>query len=249
MKAGLALLWLMASASINTKGLSHWLNWEVGSSLESLQYQQLLSKGPVSCWNSVSQWLGQSVRQNGLKFKEEPILTECWESAVSKRDRKKESRRKDRVLETEEHNLEQKLTGTSIYVTLTVKTAFTAVIRRSQEQEVNQAQQPSNPPSKQHTEPVWGNAESLKLGVSGLNKKKPWGIIALLKQSAFQGYYKPMEKTSLKGPREIHCLNDTTRLGFVLLSDFLLKKGTFFFHCIRVGRASVACKRPQEILL
>jgi hypothetical protein len=29
------------------------------------------------------------VRQNGLKFKEEPILTECWESAVSKRNRKK----------------------------------------------------------------------------------------------------------------------------------------------------------------
>lgn len=51
------------------------------------------------------------------------------------------------MLETEEHNLERKLPGTSIYVSLTMKTAFTPVIRRLQKQEANQAQQPSNHPS------------------------------------------------------------------------------------------------------
>ena len=49
-------------------------------SISSFYYQKVLS-AVGSHWDSV--------RQNGLKFKEEPIITECWESAVSKRNRKK----------------------------------------------------------------------------------------------------------------------------------------------------------------
>lgn len=50
------------------------------------------------------------------------------------------------MLETEEHNLEQKLPGTSVYVSLIMKTSYTAVIGKLQKQEANQVQQPSNHP-------------------------------------------------------------------------------------------------------